>query len=125
MSNAADIAAHTQRSTNVCPRIHAAVTDPSRKADADERRHCRAAAKGRIIGSNSRNTRYYRRRCKHGDDRAVSRGDDRQFNLITTTSAIQSPRRLCSEGNPPTNCIRFNKPRTLKSLSTRDVSAGE
>jgi hypothetical protein len=48
MSNAADIAAHTQRSTNVCPRIHAAVTDPSRKADADERRHCRAAANGAL-----------------------------------------------------------------------------
>jgi hypothetical protein len=37
------------------------------------------------------------------DDRAVSRGDDRQFNLITTTSPIQSPRRLCSERNPPTS----------------------
>jgi hypothetical protein len=48
MSNAADIAVHTQRSTNVCPRIHAAVTDPSRKADADERRHCRAAANGAL-----------------------------------------------------------------------------
>jgi hypothetical protein len=46
-------------------------------------------------------------------------------NLITTTSAIQSPRRLCSERNPPTNSIRFNKTRTLKSLSTRDADAGE
>jgi hypothetical protein len=54
----------------------------------------------------------------------VSREDDRQFNLITTISPIQSPRRSCSEGNPPTNCIRFNKPRTLNSLSTRDVNAG-
>lgn len=49
MSNAADIAAHTQRSTAVCLRTHAAVTDPSsRKADADERRHCRAAANGAL-----------------------------------------------------------------------------
>ncbi len=59
-----------------------------------------------------------RRGCKHSDDRVVSRGDDRQFNLITKTSPIQPPRRLCSEGNPPTNCIRFSKPRTLNSLST-------
>ncbi len=45
------------------------------------------------------------------------------FNLITTTSPIQSPRRLCLEGNPRTNCIRFNNPRTLNSLSTRRATS--
>ena len=48
MSNAPDIAAHTQLFNDVCPRIHAAVTEPSRKVDAAQGRHRRAAAKGRI-----------------------------------------------------------------------------
>jgi hypothetical protein len=53
MSDAPDIAALTPRSPDVCPRIHAADTEPSRKIDAAQGWHRRAAAKGRIALAHS------------------------------------------------------------------------
>lgn len=103
MSNVADIAAHTQRSTAVCLRTHNAVTAPSRKADADERRHCRAAANSALSRPHPRIERHCRRRGRNQHHRAFLTEASAEAIAAAISETIQPPTRGYFDFEPSTN----------------------
>jgi hypothetical protein len=69
-----------------------------------------------------RASRSDRRNRQHRNDRAVSRGDELQFNVSTTTSTIRSSTHSCSEHNPSATYRRFASDRRDRHQSASAAS---